>query len=148
MIKEETGSDAPSIRTSCPTRWTVQAESLASIMVNYQELQQLWKEAPSAVSDTAMKAIKGVATQTTAFQFLFGLHLSEMILQHTDKLSQTLQSPELSSTERHEIVKQTIKTLQSIHSDSSFEMFWLKVEQRSTVEYDPLNMEKLFNGLA
>ena len=130
-IKEETGSDAPSIGTLCPTRWTVRAESLASIMGNYHELQQLWEEAPFAVSDTAMKArIREVATPMTTFQFLFSLHLSEMILRHTDKLSQTLQNPELSSAEGHEIAMPTVRTLQSIWSDSSFELFWLKVEQR------------------
>ena len=130
-MKEETGSDAPSIRTLCPTRWTVRAQSLASIIGNYQELQQLWEEAPLAVSDTAMKArIRGVATLMTSFQFLFSLHLSEMILQHTDKLSQTLQNPQLSSAEGHEIAMLTVRTLQSIRSDSSFELFWLKVEQR------------------
>ena len=66
----------------------------------------------------------------TSFQFLFSLHLSEMILQHTDKLSQTLQNPQLSSAEGHEIAMLTVRTLQSIRSDSSFELFWLKVEQR------------------
>lgn len=34
-LKEEIGSDAPSIRTLCPTRWTVRAQSLASIIANY-----------------------------------------------------------------------------------------------------------------
>ena len=66
----------------------------------------------------------------TTFQFLFSLHLSEMILQHTDKPSQTLQNPQLSSAEGHEIAMLTVRTLQSIRSDSSFELFWLKVEQR------------------
>ena len=130
-MKEENGSDAPSICTLCPTRWTVRAQPLASIIGNYQELQQLWEEAPLAVADTAMKArIRGVATLMTTFQFLFSLHLSEMILQHTDKLSQTLQNPQLSSAEGHEITMLTVRTLQSIRSDSSFELFWLKVEQR------------------
>ena len=34
-LKEEIGSDAPGVRTLCPTRWTVRAESLASIAANY-----------------------------------------------------------------------------------------------------------------
>ena len=38
QLKEEMGSEASSIRTLCPTRWTVRAESLASILANYNEL--------------------------------------------------------------------------------------------------------------
>ena len=33
-LKEEIGSDAHSVRTMCPTRWTVRAKSLASIIAN------------------------------------------------------------------------------------------------------------------
>lgn len=40
-LKEEAGDDAPSIRTLCPTRWTVRAESLASILANYSNIQSL-----------------------------------------------------------------------------------------------------------
>lgn len=62
-LKEEIGSDAPSIRTLCPTRWTVRAESLASIMANYTDLRRLWVEALAATSDTEMKArIQGITS--------------------------------------------------------------------------------------
>lgn len=81
-----------------------------------------------ATSDTEMKArIRGL--QVT-FQLLFGLLLSEMILRHTDKLSKTLQNPELSSTEGHEIAILTVKTLERVLSDSDFDLFWDKVELR------------------
>ena len=130
-LKEEIGSDAPSIRTLCPTRWTVRAESLASIVANYKDLQGLWEEALMVTSDTEMKArIRGIASQMGTFQFLFGLLLSEMILRHTDKLSKTLQNPELSSTEGHEIAILTVKTLQRVHLDSDSDLFWEKVELR------------------
>ena len=130
-LKEEIGSDAPSIRTLCPTRWTVRAESLASIVAKYKDLQGLWEEALMVTSDTEMKArIRGIASRMGTFQFLFGLLLSEMILRHTDKLSKTLQNPELSSTEGHEIAILTVKTLQRVRLDSDFDLFWEKVELR------------------
>ncbi len=91
LIKEEVGSDSPSIRTLCPTRWTVCANSLSSVLANYEHIQTLWEEALSATTDTAMKArIRGVSSQVTTFQFFFGLVLSELILRHTDQLSKTL----------------------------------------------------------
>ena len=129
-IKEEIDSDSPSIRTMCPTRWTVRAEALASIIANYGELQCLWDRALLSISDTEMKArIRGIDSQMNNFRFLFGLLLSEMILRHTDKLSQTLQSPDLSSIEGHEIAMLTVKTLKTLHSDANFSLFWEKVEK-------------------
>ena len=129
QLKEENESEAPSIRIMCPTRWTVRAASLASIMANYNELQELWEKAQMATSDTEMKArIQGIASQMETFRFLFSLLLSEMILRHTDKLSQTLQNPKLSSIEGREIAMLTVKTLQSLRSDMNFGLFWEKVE--------------------
>ena len=66
------------------------------------------------------------------FRFLFGLTLSEMILYHADKLSQTLQSPDLSSVEGREIVMLTVTTLKYLRSD---DLFWKKVE-RKQVEFE------------
>ena len=79
-------------------------------------------------SDTEMKArIRGIASQMETFRYLFGLLLSSMILRHTDMLSRTLQNPELTSVEGHEVAMLTVKTLQRMHS---FEMFWKRVELR------------------
>lgn len=63
------------------------------------------------------------------FGFSFGLVLSE-ILCHNDALSRTLQKPELSSAEGKEIARLTVKTMQSICTESAFDDFWLLVEQR------------------
>lgn len=56
QIKEEIGSDSPSIRTMCSTRWTVRAEAIRSIIANYKYLMQLWDESLQNTSDTEMKA--------------------------------------------------------------------------------------------
>ena len=99
-LKEDIGNDASGVRTLCPTRWTVRAESLSSIIANYDNIQLLWESAVRVTSDTEMKArIQGVGSQMQSFKFLFCLILTEVILRHTDKLSQTLQQPKLSSVE-------------------------------------------------
>ena len=135
-IKEETGSESPSIRTMCPTRWTVRADALASILSNYNDIQKLWEDALEATSDTEMKArIQGISSQMTTFPFLFNLFLSEIILRHTDKLSQSLQKPTMSSVEGHEIAMLTVKTLQGMRSDRDFNLFWDRIET-SRIQYD------------
>ena len=54
-LKEEIGSDAPGVRTLCPTGWTVCADSLASIVANYDNIQLLWENAVRATCDTEMR---------------------------------------------------------------------------------------------
>ena len=137
-MKEEHGNNVSGVRTLCPTRWTVKAESLASIVANYESIQSLWEVAILATSDTEMKArIRGVASQMQTL-FFFSISLSELILQHTDKLSQTLQQkPKFSSIEGQSIVMLTTKTLESLRTDENFCLFWQKIEQmRSQLDID------------
>ena len=125
-IKEasELGSSA-GVRTLCPTRWTVRAQSLASILANYVSIQLLWEPARKATSDTEKKArIQGIASQMQTFKFFFSLSLYELVLRHTDRLSQTVQDPKLTSVEGHHIAMLTVKTIEGMHSDESFQLFW------------------------
>jgi len=40
-IEEEIGRFFPSIQSMCPTRWTVRAKAVTSIIANYKHLMQL-----------------------------------------------------------------------------------------------------------
>ena len=100
QIKCEMAPDSPGIRVLCPTRWTVRAASMQSIIQNYSILQELWEKAVDVVRDTVTKArIQGIATVMTSFDLFFGLMLGELLLNHCDHLSKTLQSPQLSAAE-------------------------------------------------
>ena len=104
-------------------------QSLTSIAANYNNIQSLWEVAVSSVSNTEMKArIQGVQSQMKTFKFLFNLILSELILQHTDKLSQTLQQPQLSSVEGHGVAMLTVKTIGHLQMEDNFELLWKKAE--------------------
>ena len=84
----------PGIRVLCPTRWTIRAESIHSILANYSILQSTWEEALQATQDTEANArIQGVAAHT----YLFGCMLGELVLKHTDNLSRTLQHVSISA---------------------------------------------------
>ena len=74
-----------------------------------------------------MKArIHGVDSQMQTFRFFFCLLL---ILRHTDKLSQTLQQPSLSSIDGHAVAMLTIETLRGLRTDSNFDLLWEKVDK-------------------
>jgi len=122
------GYHTPGVRVLCPTRWTVCANALASVISNYDVLLNTWDEALEVVSDTASKArINGVASQMKKFDFVFGAILGEMILRHSDNLSQCLQKKTISAAEGQHVAKMVIDTLQSIRTDESFDLFWQKV---------------------
>ena len=141
-LKEEISSEAPGVRTLCPTRCIVCAESLSSIAANYNNIQSLWEVAVSSASNTEMKArIQGVQSQMKTFKFLFNLILSELILWHTDKLSQTLQQPQLSSVEGHGVAMLTVKTIGHLRMEDNFELLWKKVEMmRNQFDVDEPNL--------
>ena len=92
----------------CPTRWTVCAASMHSVIQNYSVLQELWEKAVDVVRDTETIArIQSVAAQMTFFDFFFGLMLGEMLLRHCDNLSKTLQNPHLSAAEGQTVADMT-----------------------------------------
>ena len=114
----------PGIRVLCPTRWTVRAESIHSILANYNILQRTWEEALEATQDTEAKArIQGVAAQMTKFTYLFGSMLGELVLKHTDNLSRTLQHMSMSAAEGQHVTSMTVATLNSMRSDDQFDLF-------------------------
>ena len=130
QLKSEIAPSQPGFRTLCPTRWTVRAASLESVLNNYAILQQLREEALNIATDSdARTRIMGVQAQMDSFEYLFGLVLGECILKHTDNLSKTLQSPSLNAAEGQCIAELTCKTLEHIRCEECYDLFWEKVLQ-------------------
>ena len=69
--------DVPgSIRRLCPTGWTVRAESMQSIIDNYQQLTALWEWSLEEYKESEPKIrIEGVQARMKKFDFFFGLTL-------------------------------------------------------------------------
>lgn len=132
-IKEQLPEDTMGIRVLCPTRWTVRAQALQSIITNYEPLQMLWEESLTFVKDTEMKSrIQGVATCMESFDFFFGASLGELLLRHSDNLSKALQSTSMSAAEGQKIAEMTVITLQSMRSDENFTLFWSLVKLKGS----------------
>ena len=134
------------IRVLCPTRWTVCADSLFSIIENYSVLHNIWDEALEISRDTETKAriqgvqsrIQGVLSQIIKFDFLFGVVLGEMILRHTDNLSKALQAKVISAAEGQQTADMVVQTLQKLRQDREYDLFWVKVDKMA----ESLKVEK------
>ena len=55
-LKTEFSPETPGFRVLCPTRWTVRADSLLSVIDNYTALQSTWEESLESRLDTEVKA--------------------------------------------------------------------------------------------
>ena len=55
-LKDEIAPQDAGIRVLCPTRWTVKAEALKSIVDNLEVLQNLWEESLEYVKESEMRA--------------------------------------------------------------------------------------------
>ena len=72
--------------------------------------------------------INGVAAQMKKFDYFFGLELERKCLFIVDNLSRSLQASTMSACEGQEIVKSSVKTLQSMRNEEN--LFWKYVERR------------------
>ena len=132
-LKSELAPETPGFRVLCPTRWTVRAASLKSVIDNYEVLLGVWEEAQSGRLDGEMKArIIGVETQMHTFNFLYGVFLGELILRHTDNLSKALQHKSLSAAEGQHLARLTLEVLRSLRDSDRFTTFYgLVVQEQS-----------------
>ena len=123
----------PTIKLFCHTRWTVRADSLKSIIENFDEFQELWDWSLQNCSCSEMKGrIQGIKVHSLKFLYCFGIHLAHMILAHTDNLNQTLQGTQMMAIDAQVISRACITTLQSLRSEDEFNLFWAKVKQFAT----------------
>ena len=65
------------------------------------------------------------------FGYYFGVQLGELVLRHSDNLSKTIQKPTLSAGDCQSIASLSIKTLQKLRSDESFDLFWKNVNSKA-----------------
>ena len=129
-LKSDLAPDTPSFRVLCPTRWTVHAASLQSVLDNYEVLLGVWNDALSSKLDGEMRArIIGVDTQMHTFDFLFGVSLGNLLLRHTDNLSKSLQKKSLSAAEGQRLASLTLDVLKSLRDGDNFDSFYARVLQ-------------------
>ena len=73
-----------------------------------------WDEAISVERDTESKAqTYGVQAQMKKFIFLFGVHLAELVLRHTNNLSKALQCDTVSAAEDQDTAAMVVRTLRN-----------------------------------
>ena len=69
-VAMSTGIVPPSLRSLCPTRWTVRNTSIYSVLLNYKSLLKTLDEVRKGNDEYAAKA-KGLMVKMESFDFFF-----------------------------------------------------------------------------
>ena len=127
-LKDSISHDTPGFRVLCPTRWTVKASSLQSIIDHYQVLLGVWEESLESSLDSEMRSrIVGVETQMLKFDFLFGVFLGALLLGHSDNLSKSLQHKSMCVSEGQQLARLSLEVIKSFRTPENFQLFFAKV---------------------
>ena len=69
----------------------------------------------------------GIGTQMLTFNFLFGISLGTLILQHSDNLRKSLQHDTITAAEGQQLAKLSIDVLRSIRKEDKFKSIYDRV---------------------
>ena len=133
QLKSELAPDSPGLKPLCPTRWTVRAESLLSVLTNYVVIQSVLEEIVDEYRGNAeaTASARGVHAVMEKFSFLFGVTLAEKVFSLTDRLSRALQAKRVFAVEGKKYVALTVGSLKDLRSDTKFDDFWAGVKRNA-----------------
>ena len=124
----------------------MRAESIKSILNKWVALRQVWDKSLDGNLDPEIKGrIIGVKIQMNTFNYLYGVTILQLVLRHyyyiyynyitivfSDNLSKTLQKSSLIFCQGKEIADLTLQTINSLRSESEFELLWQETVQHTT----------------
>ena len=125
-LKSELAPETMGIRPLCPTRWTVRAESLRSIILNYPLIHLVLEEiiAEYRENSEVTSTTRGIMLTMENFSFLFGLAVGEKIFSMTDTLSKAMQKKTMCAIEAKRLAAVTFSSLKDLRSDTHFNAVW------------------------
>ena len=135
----QTGGEvlAPSLRTLCPTRWTVRGGSIESVLHNYKLLQEALHEIQQGHDEYAAKA-HGILNRMESFDTYFGLNLALLVFSAAEQLSTNLQAKNITIQEATHGAALLTSHMSSLRNESKFNCFYQEVlEKSSTLTEEP-----------
>jgi hypothetical protein len=121
-----------SLRPLCPTRWTVRADALSSILENYEVLIETMEEIRSTPgpSDVTSKA-GGILFNLLRFSTLFSLTVGTETFSVTDFIATKLQAKDTDARTAQDLFEICITHLAALRSDEKFSELWQKLQSKS-----------------
>ena len=117
------------LKSNCKTRWTAHESSRkaveAELFTIIRTLSEISNDHNSKTSSEATSLLRSVCS----FDFLFGMSVLKLILPHTSHLSAAVQSVDMDVLRVKENAELTIKTLESLRTNESFQIIWELTEK-------------------
>ena len=125
-LKADLSPETMGIRPLCPTRWTVRAESLRSVILNYSVIHSVLEEIIEEYrgNSEATSQARGIMVTMEKFSFLFGVVIGEKLFSITDILSKALQKKTMCAMEAKRLAAVTLASLKEQRSDGHFDKIW------------------------
>lgn len=117
------GVSTPSLRTVCPTRWTVRHSCLDSILRNYELLEHALLEIKQGHDEYAAKA-SGALLSMESFETFFSLKLAYLIFSAAEQLSINLQAKDITIQEATTGASLLTAHLHSLRNEEKFNSFY------------------------
>ena len=126
-LQEELSPGLPGLKPLCPTRWTVRAEAIYAVIMNYSVLcDELEKIGEEACGEASRKSL-GIIAIMERFTTFFGLKLSFLIFSAMEQLSKTLQYKDINAQEVSTAVNAAKRFLERQRDDLAFKSFYSSV---------------------
>ena len=106
-----------SLRQLCPTRWTVRATSMQSVMDNYNAILAALEEIASTDKTESGSKASGLCTSFTTFQTYFALNLGVAVFSRAENLSCLMQKKKTNATVAKSAADVLYENLQHMRSD-------------------------------
>ena len=131
------GESSPSLRTLCPTRWTVRHSSITSILKNYRILMDTLEQIQVGHDEYAAKA-SGLLNKMEQFNTYFGLKLANQIFAPTEQFSTNLQAVDVTVQEALRGAALLVSYLKSLRTETMYNRFYdHTVEESGSLTEEP-----------
>jgi hypothetical protein len=114
------------LRPLCPTRMTMQANSMASLLDNYKNVLELLDNLAAGNSDSASKA-GGLSVRMEKFDFFFSLNLLHFVFDIIERLASAVQNPAVTMDAAVGAAELAVDKFKSVRTEEGYEYFWLSV---------------------
>lgn len=117
-----------SIKTLCPTRWTVRAEAVNTALSNYEQILDALLEVAESSSDSSGTEAAGLLEQFRKTQMYLMLNIAALLFEPADRLSKNLQSTSMNVSSAMEAVKATYTIISSVRTPETFKSIMNKTD--------------------
>lgn len=122
---------SPSLRTLCPTRWTVRTGSLESVLSNYSLIQKALSEIQQGSDEYAAKG-RGLLSKLESFDFFFGVKLGVLVFSSSEQFSSNLQAKNITVQEATRGADLLHSRMKSLRKNEKFDLFFDEVKSQSS----------------